>query len=177
MNERLEAFAQVHGIETHLMSLNGPQGISKGGVIEIDVTAGSSTRVHELAHEIMNHHSSELPPSIKELEAEATAYVVCRHFGLDPKNAPNYIALQQGVTSGMIMEHMERIRVCSNGDHPICRKNRNARGSTMRRNRRYIKPTNPPDSKVPIWSANGDSKDRIELAELVLQRKVESEKL
>ena len=40
LNERLEAFAQAHGIETHLMSLNGPQGISKGGVIEIDVTAG-----------------------------------------------------------------------------------------------------------------------------------------
>ena len=110
LNERLEAFAQAHGIETRLMSLNGPQGISKGGVIEIDVTAGSSTRVHELAHEIMKHHGSELPTNIKELEAEATAYVVCRHFGLQSTCSPNYIALH-GATSEMIMEHLERIRL------------------------------------------------------------------
>ena len=53
----------------------------------------ASTRVHELAHEIMRHHDSELPASIKEVEAEATAYVVCRHFGLQSKNTPNYLAM------------------------------------------------------------------------------------
>ena len=69
----------------------------------------SSTRVHELAHEIMQHHDSELPASIKEVEAEATAYVVCRHFGLQSKNTPNYLAMH--ATAEAILEHLERIRV------------------------------------------------------------------
>ena len=112
LNERLMAFAHERGITVTEKALDGEtQGVSMGGSIEIAPSAGTSTMVHEIAHEIMLHHGSELPASIKELEAEATAYVVCRHFALDPKNAPNYIALQQGVTSDLIMQHMERIRV------------------------------------------------------------------
>ena len=83
-----------------------------GGSIEIDPSAGTSTIVHELAHEIRLHHGSELPTSIKELEAESTAFVVCRHFGLQSTGSPNYIALH-GATSEMIMEHLERIQVAS----------------------------------------------------------------
>jgi len=108
LNQRLEAFAQTKGIAIHLMKLDGAQGVSHGGSIDIDITAGSSTRVHEIAHEIMQHHDSELPTGVKELEAEATAFVVCRHFGLPSKASPNYIALH-GATSDMIMEHLERI--------------------------------------------------------------------
>ena len=35
------------------------------------------------------------------------------------------------------------------------------------RHRRYIKPVIPSDGKVSIWSENGGSQERIEVAELV----------
>ena len=105
------AFAHEHEISITEKELAGEtQGVSMGGSIEIDPSAGTSTMVHELAHEIMLHHGSELPTSIKELEAESTAFVVCRHFGLQSTCSPNYIALH-GATSEMIMEHLERIRL------------------------------------------------------------------
>ena len=109
LNEHLMALAKVKGITITEKELAGEvQGVSIGGSIEIDPSAGTSTIVHELAHEILGHHGSELPSSIKELEAELTAFVVCRHFGLQSTCSPNYIALH-GATSEMIMEHLERI--------------------------------------------------------------------
>ena len=41
-----------------------------GGSIEIAPSAGTSTMVHEIAHELMLHHGWELPTSVKDLEAE-----------------------------------------------------------------------------------------------------------
>ena len=74
LNERLMAFAHEHGITITEKELAGEtQGVSMGGSIEIAPSAGTSTMVHELAHEIMLHHGSELPTSIKELEAESTS--------------------------------------------------------------------------------------------------------
>ena len=35
------------------------------------------------------------------------------------------------------------------------------------RNRHFFKPTNPPDSKVPIWSATGDRQQTIEISTLL----------
>ena len=111
LNDRLMSFVKEKGITITEKVLEGEtQGISMGGSIEIAPSAGTSTLIHEIAHEIMLHHDSELPTSIKELEAESTAFVVCRHFGLQSKCSPNYIALH-GATSEMIMEHLERIRV------------------------------------------------------------------
>jgi len=120
LNERLLQFAKEHNIQVSVKELNGPQGISHGGSIEIDPTAGSSTRIHELAHELMKHHGSELPTSIKELEAEATAFVVCRHFGLQSACSPNYLALHHATAE----RHHERFGTHSSrfdGDHSICR--------------------------------------------------------
>ena len=111
LNERLMAFAKEKGITITEKELAGEvQGVSMGGSIEIAPSAGTSTVVHELAHEIMLHHGSELDTRIKELEAESVAFVVCRHFKLQSTCSPNYIALH-GATSDMIMEHLERIRV------------------------------------------------------------------
>ena len=111
LNERLMAFAHEHEISITEKELAGEtQGVSMGGSIEIAPSAGTSTMVHEIAHELMLHHGSELPTSVKELEAESTAFVVCRHFGLQSICSPNYIALH-GATSEMIMEHLERIRL------------------------------------------------------------------
>ena len=54
LNERLMAFAHEHGISITEKELAGEtQGVSMGGSIEIDPSAGTSTIVHELAHEIM----------------------------------------------------------------------------------------------------------------------------
>jgi len=111
--EHLMAFAREKGITITEKELEGEiQGVSKGGCIEIDPSAGTSTIIHELAHEIMLHHGSDLPICVKELEAESTAFVVCRHFGLQSTCSPNYVALH-GATSDMIMEHLERIRVAA----------------------------------------------------------------
>ncbi len=93
LNERLEVFAQDRGIQMDVTDLMGPQGVSMGGQIKIDITAGSETRVHELAHEILNHHNSGIEKDIKELEAESVGWIVCHHFGLNASGAPNYLAM------------------------------------------------------------------------------------
>jgi len=109
--DRLVEFAHSKGITVRVKSqMHEVQGVSLGGVIEIDPSAGTKTLIHEIAHELM-HRGSECPedPAIRELEAESVAYIVAKHFGLENLNSPNYIALQ-GVTSKMFFSHMERIR-------------------------------------------------------------------
>lgn len=110
LSERLIAYAQYHGIVVTEKVLPGEmQGVSKGGRIEVSPTAGTSTLIHEIAHELL--HKGKNPPagrSIREMEAEAVAYVVGRHFGLDGTSGPNYIALH-GANSNQILEHLARI--------------------------------------------------------------------
>jgi len=51
---------------------------------------------HELAHEYL-HKGTKRPTyskKLKETEAEATAYIVCRHFGVNPKSS-TYLAIYQ----------------------------------------------------------------------------------
>jgi hypothetical protein len=107
----LQAFAQSKGIEVIVKELTGNiQGASMGGVIFLAPQAGTKTLVHEIAHELL-HHVENAPTDkrIQELEAEAVAYVVGRHFGLEGLSSPNYVALH-GADAEMIMGHMERIR-------------------------------------------------------------------
>lgn len=108
---RLLAFAMSRGILASEAELPGEmQGVSKGGIIELAPKAGTATLIHELAHELM-HKRPDAPQaqSIRELEAEAVAYVVSRHFGLESSGSPNYVALH-GATSTMILDHLERVR-------------------------------------------------------------------
>jgi hypothetical protein len=89
------------------------QGVSLGGKIIIDPEAGTKTLIHEIAHELIHHNKSTITSSIeRELEAEGTAYVVGKHFGLDGLSSPNYVALH-GATAEMIMEHLEHIQIAS----------------------------------------------------------------
>ena len=86
------------------------QGVSKGGSININLTAGTKTLCHEIAHELMHTGKNNLQNrAIKELEAEGVSFVVCRHFGLGNLNSPNYLALFE-LKSDEIFAHMERIR-------------------------------------------------------------------
>jgi len=110
LQEKLLSFAAENNIVVRFKQLEGEiQGVSKGGVIEISPEAGTKTLVHEVAHELMHQQKGIFQESrLMELEAEAVAYLVAKHFGLDNLSSPNYIALH-GAKSEMIHEHMERI--------------------------------------------------------------------
>ena len=110
LSERLMTFAQERGITVTEQALRGEaQGVSKGGRIELAPTAGTSTLIHEIAHELM-HKGVDAPPErvVRELEAECVSFVVAHHFGLQCIGSPNYVALH-GASSKLILEHMERI--------------------------------------------------------------------
>ena len=110
LNCKLIQFAENQGISVTFKNLPGEmQGMSKGGSIDIDIFGGTSTLIHELAHEMMHKNENNLQErALKELEAESVAYIVSRHFGLESLNCSNYISLH-GITSEQILAHMARI--------------------------------------------------------------------
>jgi hypothetical protein len=58
-----------------------------------------SVLAHELAHEMLHHRKDAAPPSklVRETQAEAVAFVVCRGVGLETNTAAaDYIALYNG---------------------------------------------------------------------------------
>jgi antirestriction protein ArdC len=111
LTERLIQYANSLGISVIEKELHGEvQGVSKGGEIELSINAGTATLIHEIAHELMHQtDGASYSTKIREMEAEAVAYVVARYFGIDHRQCPNYSALH-GVESTMILDHMERIR-------------------------------------------------------------------
>ena len=61
-------------------------GAYKIDIADIKPASASSTFAHELAHSILHSkddYEGHLATSIKELEAESTAYLVMRHYGID----------------------------------------------------------------------------------------------
>ena len=107
---KLVTFAESRGISVAIKVLGGEtQGVSMGGTIEIDPSAGTKTLIHEIAHSML-HFGDDRPPdsTIRELEAESVAFVVGKHFGLEGLNSPNYIALHQA-GKDLIMQHLDRI--------------------------------------------------------------------
>ncbi len=115
LNQRLIQYAKSQGISVTFKNLPGEiQGLSKGGSIDIDLTAGTKTLVHEIAHELLHQGKANLQSrAIKELEAESVAYVVCKHFGLGGLNSSNYLAFYE-VSTDDVLVHMERIRNTAN---------------------------------------------------------------
>ena len=115
LNDRLIRFAESQSIVVSFRDLPGDvQGVSKGGAIDIDISAGTKTLVHEIAHEMMHKdENNNLDRSIKEFEAESVAYVVCRYFGLNNLKSPNYIAFFDASTDE-IYAHMDEIRHTAN---------------------------------------------------------------
>lgn len=111
---RLDGYAKGLGISVSSGATPGrAEGVSRGGSIVLreglTPLGRASTLCHEIAHEIMH------PPELRthgrrqtnELEAEATAYVVCKHFGYDI-NSPNYLALWSA-DSKKLRQRMGRI--------------------------------------------------------------------
>jgi len=110
LNERLIAFAKSKGIEVVYKDLPGEiQGISRGGLIELDSSVGVKTLIHEIAHELM-HRGEEGPKerSQRELEAEAVAYSVSKYFGIEKLNSLNYLGLF-GISTENFIQSTNRI--------------------------------------------------------------------
>lgn len=101
--DALQAVALARGIRLAFVDLQpGHYGTSKGGTVEIAKGLASGhaakTLAHELAHEALHKADrTGLTRTVAELEAEAVAYVVCRHCGLDVEvRASRYVALWGG---------------------------------------------------------------------------------
>lgn len=104
MSEKLESFILSKSIEIEYANdLGGANGVSIGGKIRIlsslEPAQRFSTMVHELAHELLHRDNrrSETTKAIRETEAEAVAFVVCRSIGLEcSSRASDYIQLHCG---------------------------------------------------------------------------------
>lgn len=110
--EALAEFCQAKNIKLDFENLgvNGLYGYSQGGRVVVSskdsVNMQVNTLVHEIAHELL-HRNSPLSKQQKEIQAEGTAYVVCKHFGLETKSF-TYLAIHEA-DSKQIMENLEAI--------------------------------------------------------------------
>jgi antirestriction protein ArdC len=125
MLNRLLRFAESRGITVQFVEkckLNGAAGTSKGNEIEIrtsatDITTQAATLAHEIAHSLLHwtadghkitsRDGKEIDKQQRELEAEATAYVVCSYFGIQSPS-DFYLAVYK-VTPAMLLEAVETI--------------------------------------------------------------------
>jgi antirestriction protein ArdC len=122
---RLLHFAESSGISVRFVercSLNGAVGTSRGKEIEIrttdtDATTQAATLAHEIAHSLLHwtpegqkittREGREIGKQQRELEAEATAYVVCQYFGV--KSPSDFYLATYSVTPAMLLEAVEAI--------------------------------------------------------------------
>lgn len=116
--DRLEAIIRNKGIALEFanelpMDANG---MSQGGKITINTTRPKpqmfSTMVHELVHEMLHwgDRRESTTKVVRETEAEAVAYVVCRSVGLEcSTKASDYIQLWSG-NDKVLMQSLELIR-------------------------------------------------------------------
>ncbi len=102
--EMLKRFIHSRGIELRYDAAIAPaKGLSQGGRIAIapGLTSADefSALVHETAHEMLHRDErrKETTRTIRETEAEAVAFVVCKASGLDTNTAAcDYIKLYNG---------------------------------------------------------------------------------
>jgi len=70
----------------------------------------ASTLIHEYAHALLHFDcDDEKERSRREVEAEAVAYIVSRHFGLDADNAAFYLAAWDGDAPETVRDRLDRI--------------------------------------------------------------------
>lgn len=102
---RLERAIAAHGISLRYQPLPaGTYGASLGGTILLANGLAPcetfSVLVHEFAHELLHARDAgreTLSRTVRETEAEAVAYVVCRAVGVDTaRHSADYIRLYQG---------------------------------------------------------------------------------
>lgn len=116
--EHLKSFVASRGIELTYAALSGALGLSAGGsiILRSGLTPAEeySTLVHECAHELLHKdRGTTVTRNVRELEAEAVAFVVCQSIALDTNTAASdYIQLYQGDRK-LLMASLERIRTTS----------------------------------------------------------------
>jgi len=114
--DSLLEFCSVKNIKVDFkdFGVNGLYGYSQGGSVKISsrdsLNTQVNTLVHEIAHELL-HHPCDLTKLQKEIQAEGTAYVVCKHFGLETKSF-TYLALYEA-DADQILENFEAIATAS----------------------------------------------------------------
>ena len=125
MLNRLLRFAETRGIAVRFVercSLNGAAGTSRGTEIEIrtsetDETTQAATLAHEIAHSLLHftpdgkrittREGKEIDQQQREIEAEATAYVVGSYFGI--QSPSDFYLAAYKVTPAMLLEAVETI--------------------------------------------------------------------
>jgi hypothetical protein len=118
--ERLIDFAIAQGIELEFKESIAPAlGMSYGGKIAIlpgqSAPEEFSTLVHELAHEMLHkaERRTAAAKTVRETEAEATAFVVGKTIGLSTGRASaDYIHLYHG-NAALLAESLEIIQKTS----------------------------------------------------------------
>lgn len=75
---------------------------------DLDAAEGFRTLAHELAHEKLHWQGEREAKTIRELEADATAFVVCRHFGLHADSAAYWLLYD--ATTEVLLQRLETVR-------------------------------------------------------------------
>jgi hypothetical protein len=124
MLARLLTFAASEGFNVDFVetcAIRGAQGTSKGNQIQIsnglDTTTQAATLAHEIAHSLLHwakdgskltsRDGKTLDKQQRELEAEATAYVVCNYFGV--QSPSDFYLATYKVPSAMLLAAVETI--------------------------------------------------------------------
>lgn len=116
--ERLVELYQKQGIVLEFVESlpGGANGMSAGGKVAVVESLPTpqkfSTLVHELAHELLHwgDRRESTTKVVRETEAEAVAFVVCRSIGLEcSTRASDYIQLWTG-DEKVLLQSLEQIR-------------------------------------------------------------------
>lgn len=104
LNQQLDAYSHSRGVEitespdtyrqsgegVFLKCVNGVQRISIQSTLPEQQKV--AVRIHEIAHSLL-HADKEVPTEVAELQAEATSYIVSKHYGIDTyDSAADYIS-------------------------------------------------------------------------------------
>ena len=115
---RLEQAVREHGIELDYRPLpKGIKGASQHGRIvvrhDLDCSERFAVLAHELAHELVHQRTGrtdQVSQTVRETEAEAVAYTVCRALGVDSTTrSSDYIQLYRG-DAATLAESLEVIQ-------------------------------------------------------------------
>lgn len=93
----LKSLIEAEGIKVVEEEMGTIQGYSKGGYIGINNKIDGSnkflTLIHEYAHELLHkgEDAKQLPTETKELQAEATTFIVAKYLGLESPVSKDYL--------------------------------------------------------------------------------------
>jgi len=109
---KLEDAAAAFGIRVVYQEIHGrAEGYSMGGTVVVEATqpipAKCGTLAHEIAHELLHKGTDRGTKQQRELEAEATAYVVLAYFGMT--SGSRFYLHSYGITGEMLTESMQQI--------------------------------------------------------------------